>query len=354
MTYGSLEVTQKAADRMDAIDYFRGLSVILMVLVDYVGGIASVPGWLKHAPDIGLTVADLVAPAFIFAIGLTYGMSFGRRAAREGLGQTYYHFIARFLAIAGIGAIFTAGAALVAPGEARGAWSVLQAIGVAGLITLALVRTGTLARLLAGLGLLVAYQLVLDRFWLSQVLSSSHGGLQASLGWGAMLLISTALADLFHRAQRGRSVYAAASAALLAVGVLASLVFAVSKNRVSLSYVLISVAISALVFLAFDVFSRRFALRLPLLRWWGRNPLLLYVIHILLLVAQLLPGRDVVRRRAAVECLRSVRRRVRGHVPHRLETGQGRGVRQAVAAVRGRPHRVGVKQVVLSVHEVLG
>ena len=67
---------------MDSIDYFRGLSVILMVLVDYVGGIASVPGWLKHAPDIGLTVADLVAPAFIFAIGLTYGMSFGRRAAR--------------------------------------------------------------------------------------------------------------------------------------------------------------------------------------------------------------------------------------------------------------------------------
>jgi len=246
---------------MDSIDYFRGLSVILMVLVDYVGGIASVPGWLKHAPDIGLTVADLVAPAFIFAMGLTYGMSFGRRAAREGLGKTYYHFIARFLAIAGIGAIFTAGAALVAPGEARGAWSVLQAIGVAGLITLALIRTDTLARLLAGLA-----------------------------RWGAMLLISTVLADLFHRAQRGRFVYVAASAALLAMGVLASLVVPLSKNRVSLSYVLISVAISALVFLAFDVFSRRFSLRLPLLRWWGRNPLLLYVIHILLLVAQLLPG----------------------------------------------------------------
>ena len=52
-------MTHGAAGRMDSIDYFRGLSVILMVLVDYVGGIASVPGWLKHAPDIGLTVADL-------------------------------------------------------------------------------------------------------------------------------------------------------------------------------------------------------------------------------------------------------------------------------------------------------
>ena len=37
-------MTQGAAGRMDSIDYFRGLSVILMVLVDYVGGIASVPG----------------------------------------------------------------------------------------------------------------------------------------------------------------------------------------------------------------------------------------------------------------------------------------------------------------------
>ncbi len=293
------------AARIDSIDYFRGLSAIFMVLVDYLGGIASVPGWLRHAPDVGLTVADLVAPAFIFAIGLSYVISFRRRAERQGLRATYYHFVARFLAIAGIGAIFTAGATIVAPGEYRGAWSALQAIGMAGLIALALIRTSTLARLLAGLGLLVAYQLVLDRFWLGQVLASSHGGLAASLSWGAMLLIATALADLFHRDERGRSdregasrgrsergmaLYAGASTALLAAGLLASLVFPVSKNRVSLSYVLISVAISALVFLAFDVFSRKVALRLPLLHWWGRNPLLLYVIHILLEVVQLLPG----------------------------------------------------------------
>ncbi len=47
---------------------------------------ASVPGWLKHAPDVVLTLADLVAPAFIFSIGLTYGMSSERRAAHGGLG----------------------------------------------------------------------------------------------------------------------------------------------------------------------------------------------------------------------------------------------------------------------------
>lgn len=304
-------MTHAATGRLDSIDYFRGLAVMLMVLVDYFGGVAAAPGWLRHASDVGLTLADLVAPAFIFAIGLTYGMSFRRRAERGGLGPTYYHFVARFLAIAGIGAIFTAGAAMVAPGEMGGAWSVLQAIGVAGLVTLVFIRTGSLTRFAAGLGLLAVYQLVLDRFWLGQVLSSSHGGLAGSLGWGAMLLMATALADLFHGGNggtergeegvggvrggepgRNRLIFGGAASVLLAAGLLASIVFPISKNRVSLSYVLVGLAVSALAFLVFDLVTRRVTIKLPLLHWWGRNPLLLYVIHILFQVVQLLPGAE--------------------------------------------------------------
>ena len=68
-----------------AIDRFRGALVMLMVIGDYLSGIAFVPEFLKHAPDIGLTVADLVAPAFVFVIGLNIGPSFSRRiiAARK-------------------------------------------------------------------------------------------------------------------------------------------------------------------------------------------------------------------------------------------------------------------------------
>jgi len=275
--------------RIASIDCFRGFTIIMMVFVNYLGGVLLVPGWLKHAPDIGLTMADIVAPAFIFAIGLTYKMSFDGRAAREGFNKTYYHFITRFLAITGIGAIFTGGAALIDKSEAIGAWGVLQAIGAAGLIALILIRAGTLVRFVSGFGLLIIYQIMLDKLWLTQVLSATQGGLQAALSWGAMLLVSTALADLFYRKQNKRF-YALASSFILVLGLLSLTFSPVSKHRVSMSYVLISVGISALVFLIFDIFIKNTGAELKLLEWWGRNPLFLYVVQMILLIATYLPG----------------------------------------------------------------
>ncbi len=56
------------APRSAALDQFRGLAIALMVPANYLEHIAIVPAWLKHAPDIGFTVIDLIAPMFIFAL----------------------------------------------------------------------------------------------------------------------------------------------------------------------------------------------------------------------------------------------------------------------------------------------
>ena len=48
--------------RIEAIDQYRGIAVILMVIANYLADVTTVPGWLKHAPDVGLTVIDLIAP----------------------------------------------------------------------------------------------------------------------------------------------------------------------------------------------------------------------------------------------------------------------------------------------------
>ncbi len=279
--------------RIKSIDNFRGFTMIIMVIVNYLSGINCVPGFLKHASDTGLTITDIVAPAFIFAIGLTYKQSFDRRVSQHGPRVTYYHFALRFLAFIGIGAFFTAGAALVSPDEAAGAWGVLQAIGAAGLITLVFIRKNMFIRLSVGLVLLIAYQLILDNFWLITVRSSAQGGLQGTISWGALLLISTALADLFHRKQRYNLIYAISSLAVLAAGILSSFLFVVSKHRVSLSYVLISVGASALTFFLFDTLTRLIKFRFILLEWWGKNPLLLYFIHMVLLGVTFIPGNEV-------------------------------------------------------------
>ncbi len=83
-------------NRFHSIDLFRGLAILGMVLANYLAGVNWISPWFKHAPDAGYTVIDLVAPMFIFAIGLTYGRSFNHRLERDGAGLTYQHFITRF------------------------------------------------------------------------------------------------------------------------------------------------------------------------------------------------------------------------------------------------------------------
>jgi len=275
-------------ERNPAIDAFRGLTILLMFIVNYLSGIEVIPAFLKHAPDIGLTVTDLIAPAFIFAIGLTYQSAFERRQER---GNAYYHFITRFLAIAGIGALFAGGAAIVSPAEANGAWGVLQAIGAAGLITLVFIRLPSLLRLVCGLVLLAAYQFMLDNFWLNEVLSSVQGGLMASLSWGSLMILSTSLFDLYKKNEK-KWLYALASLAVLLAGIASSFLFSVSKHRVSFSYILISAGAAACVFYIIDLITRRTGNKITFLRYLGYNPLFLYIVHMLLLGVTFLPGNE--------------------------------------------------------------
>jgi predicted acyltransferase len=275
------------ARRLDSIDHIRGLAILMMVLANFLAGVNAVPSWLKHAPDAGLTVADLVAPFFIFAIGLTYGLSARRRRERDGLRKTLWHFILRYLALLGIGAILSAGETWLGFNTSGRDWGVLQAIGMAGLITLPFIFAPAGWRLAAGLALLAIYQVLLQAFWLPVVLGSPHGGLPGSLGWAAMLLLSTVLADFFHASNWRR--FSGMTALALLAGILLAIWVPISKNRVSASYVLVSVGASGVLFAIIYWLTDHRRIRLPLLAAWGRNPLLLYILHMILLGLFALP-----------------------------------------------------------------
>jgi predicted acyltransferase len=275
--------------RISSIDQFRGFAILAMALANFMGGVQAIPAWLKHAPDVGLTVIDLIAPMFIWAIGLTYGVSFRRRLARDGSATTYGQFLTRYLAILGIGAVISAGETALGLNAKGVDWGVLQAIGAAGILTLPVIHLPAWGRAGVGLLFLAVYQALLDTAWLGTVLGSPHGGLYGSLSWGGMLILSTALADLFH--DPGRRKWAA-WAGLLAAAAGCGLAFVapISKNRVSCSYVLVSLGISALIFLAFHGASERFHFESRFLTVWGKNPLALYFLHYLLIGLVFLPG----------------------------------------------------------------
>ncbi|XP_075910972.1 heparan-alpha-glucosaminide N-acetyltransferase isoform X2 [Petromyzon marinus] len=64
--------TATQVKRLRSLDTFRGISIVLMVFVNYGGG----KYWyFKHSAWNGLTVADLVFPWFVFALGSAVGLS---------------------------------------------------------------------------------------------------------------------------------------------------------------------------------------------------------------------------------------------------------------------------------------
>lgn len=275
--------------RYPEIDQFRGLAILGMILVNFLAGAEVVPTWLKHAPDIGLTIADLIAPMFIFAIGLTYGLSFRQRLQRDGRQKTLSHFIFRSLELIGIGCLLSAGETAVGESTAAVNWGVLQAIGVAQLVVLPFLFLPAWARTASGCGILVLYQVLLDHFWLGPVLASSHGGLLGALSWSAMLLLATLPADIYFSTKGKKFSYLVCAAAIFITGVIWSGISPISKNRVSPAYVLISLGISALVFYVFFLFQQKGNSPSRFLSIWGKNPLALYLLQDLVLAVFVLP-----------------------------------------------------------------
>jgi len=61
----------KADERLVSLDFFRGLTIWFMMLVNNSGGSYDI---LEHAPWNGLTIADFVMPFFLFIVGVSIAL----------------------------------------------------------------------------------------------------------------------------------------------------------------------------------------------------------------------------------------------------------------------------------------
>ena len=99
--------------RNNAIDRFRGIVIFSMIIFQFMANFAGLGGASTishHAPNAdayyilpNLAIADIVAPMFILAIGLTYLPSLRRRIEKDGKKTAVLHFVKRNLMIIGIG-----------------------------------------------------------------------------------------------------------------------------------------------------------------------------------------------------------------------------------------------------------
>ncbi len=281
----------KQSGRIASIDAFRGFTVLAMIFVIQVAGYTNLPltmSWFgsppvstfKHAGDainatgIGLTFTDLVAPFFVFIVGMALPLSKKRRGS-----DWWKHVTKRTFMLIALGVIYIS----LALGSANSWgglsywWGILQAIGIAYFMGAVSTQFPNWQRwiavfVIAGFHLFMSmnfnWWLHLGNpnngFWTIANLSGDtlrpltiHCTPWASISYGTITIVGTILGDSLltrsHKKIITQSIII--GAVFFILGYLLHLFdypkFAMNKDNVTVSYALATSGISAFTFLIF-------------------------------------------------------------------------------------------------------
>ena len=66
MNAPNIDVQKIKSGRIKSIDTIRGFTILVMIFVNDIDGVANVPSWMEHAKTMhdGMTFVDWVFPAF--------------------------------------------------------------------------------------------------------------------------------------------------------------------------------------------------------------------------------------------------------------------------------------------------
>lgn len=92
--------------RILSIDVFRALTVLVMITVNFWGGVAGLPAWMKHMPAQAdaMSFVDAVFPAFLFIVGMSIPFALQQRQRLgDSILQLQLHVLQRALGLVLIG-----------------------------------------------------------------------------------------------------------------------------------------------------------------------------------------------------------------------------------------------------------
>lgn len=95
-----------STQRVYSIDAFRGITILVMIIVNELAGVSGLPDWMKHAgaDDDTMTFVDVVFPAFLFIVGMSIPFAFAARVAK---GDTFLdlskHILSRTIGLLVLG-----------------------------------------------------------------------------------------------------------------------------------------------------------------------------------------------------------------------------------------------------------
>jgi predicted acyltransferase len=268
------------APRLASLDVLRGLTIVGMILVNSAAYLHDVSGYaqfasLGHADWHGFTVADAVFPAFVFMTGVSIPLALGNGAG--GLdGTTLRRLLVRSGRLFLLGLILSNLYFMATPESVLfRPMGVLQRLALAFLGAAVLYKTlGPRARLiLAGAVLVLYWPLCLAPYpggavdlltpganfvgWFDRLVLHGHTYVKGPLGFDPEGLLSTfptiaqallgVAAGEWLKARRGSAGLLAAGVAMIVGGLLWGLVFPISKELWTSSFVLLSTGIALLL-----------------------------------------------------------------------------------------------------------
>jgi predicted acyltransferase len=102
----SLSINRLRAGRILAIDAFRGITFLVMIFVNELGGVSGISPWLKHMPADAdaMSFPDVVFPAFLFIVGMSIPFAIQARLAKgDGPWGVQWHIVYRAFALIVLG-----------------------------------------------------------------------------------------------------------------------------------------------------------------------------------------------------------------------------------------------------------
>ncbi|MBY9006944.1 MAG: DUF1624 domain-containing protein [Candidatus Lokiarchaeota archaeon] len=278
-----MENQEKPANqnRILSIDVFKGFIILLMVFVNTIPFFENIPSWTKHAPDYGLTYVDLIAPAFIFIMALNFNISFAKREQRNSKLNVYLHFLIRNLIIIGIGLFLYLG---IDESGILLRWGILQVLGFSGLFLLLVIKLHYIVKLVIGLFFVTIHQFLLSTFIGDIIFDMIEGGIIGSLSWISLIIFSSVICKEFLE-NRHEKYFLIFGLIFFTIGFVTTFIWGLSRFRITLPFIFLSVGISSLVFYLFYLYFDRLGNKKDsikkdnFLSIMGKNSLILFIFH---------------------------------------------------------------------------
>lgn len=263
--------------RWKAVDELRGFAILLLFIFNGFYSFSNTPPWLRHAPAGKYFIFDMVAPLFLFAVGLSYSMSFNKRSARDGKLSAVLHVFKRGLILIFFGSV---GDWMVNRNFSFH-WGTLEMIGLCGIVTLPSLLLKPLGRIGLAFCMIIIWQMLLDWPGIPELFNihNSMGGPAATISWVSAVMIATAFSEWRVKMKNSEyfSIIFMTILILHLMTVGAGSLFITDKSTVNAPYMFFSLQLVVTTFFVFYLKELYGFKPLPILESLGKNALILYM-----------------------------------------------------------------------------